>query len=148
MFLSCLPSLGSEKSVCSNSSVHRWYSDNCQCTCKHFNTCQAGHSVNAQTCKCQDTPSQFCSLDNAYNAKVYLINLTVLFFVIILISTSLYWLVIKGRITSYSPNQLCLQPGTQTLGKETEVMEGYTFTLANGRFLGPKPTSMAMINTY
>ena len=44
----CLPSLASEKSICNNSSVHRWDSDTCQNTCKHNQNhlCQSGYHFN------------------------------------------------------------------------------------------------------
>jgi len=51
----CLPSLASEKMMCNNSTLHRWDSDTCQCTCKHNNLCQTGYHFNTNTCQCQHT---------------------------------------------------------------------------------------------
>ena len=130
----CLPSLGSEKSVCSNSSVHRWDSDTCQCTCKHFNTCQTGHSVNTQTCKCQETPYISCSVRSISDDKVHIINLIVLFSGVIIISTTMYWCVIRRRVVDQSPQQLFLQ--SKANSEENIVINGYTFTLTRGSTVG------------
>ena len=81
----CLPSLASEKSVCTNSSVHRWDSDSCQCSCKHNTRCQPGWAINTTTCKCEELTSQQCLMSSRGDANVYMVNVIVLFLVIIII---------------------------------------------------------------
>ena len=132
----CLPSLGSEKSVCSNSSVHRWDSDTCQCTCKHFNTCQPGHSVNTSTCKCEETPPLSCSVNSVSDNNVYIINVFVLFFGIIIVSSTMYWCVTRRRVVDYSSHNLLVHENSKPDSEENIVIDGYTFTLARASTMG------------
>ena len=126
----CLPSLGSEKSVCSNSSVHRWDSDTCQCTCKHFNTCQTGHSMNTQNCKCEETSFQECGIRTSAGINVYIINLTVIVLVMLMvIMMTVYWL--RGRRIRNSTNSLYQQANSDSTGEENFVINEYSIPSAN-----------------
>ena len=144
----CLPSLTSEKSVCTNSSVHMWDSDSCQCYCKQNTKCQVGENINTTSCRCERLTSQLCSVGSRGDAKVYMINVIVLFLVIIIISISTYWLVIRKRLSSYSSQQLFLHTGSETHTAENVVIDGYTFTLARDTSQVLNPELAGKTNNY
>ena len=126
----CLPGLASEKSVCTNSSVHRWDSDSCQCSCKQNTRCHPVENLNTTSCICEELTSQLCSIGTRGNAKVYMINVIVLLLVIIIIASTLYWLMIRKRMNSYSSQHSYLQTGSESQATENVLIDGYNFPLA------------------
>ena len=74
-----------------------------------------------------------CSVGTRGDAKIYMINVIVLFLVIIIITTTIYWFVIRKRVNSFSSQQLYLQTGSETQATENVVIDGYTFRLAKDR---------------
>ena len=89
--------------------------------------------MNTTSCKCEELKSQLCLVGTRGDAKVYMINVIVLFLVIIIIAMTLYWLLIRKRMSSFSSQQLYLQTGSETQATENVVIDGYTFTLAKDR---------------
>ena len=124
----CLPSLASEKSVCNNSSVHRWDSDTCQCRCKHVTRCQACENVNTTSCQCQALSSTECSLSREGN--VYIVNIALLVAMLLVIIFTIIYLIrfsIRMRRTiRYSSNTLYQQDNSE----RNPMINGYTIRMS------------------
>ena len=125
----CSPSLSSEKSVCTKSSVHGWDSETCRCVCKHYNSCQAGHSLNTTTCQCQEIASQECSIISNKGSHIYFANLTVMLLVMVMIiTTTIFWITYtkRRRRTLHSFNNIY----QQATAEDNIVIDGYSIRMS------------------
>ena len=93
----CLPHLARDKLACLNSSAHTWDTEDCQCVCRNTNACRHGQVFSTDTCSCQEASRRLC--DQAVNLntyKVYMMNVVLLGVLVLIIISSIYWLLCKG----------------------------------------------------
>ena len=96
----CLPSLADDKSECT-ARGNKWDPDSCRCQCSKV--CAKETFLDKDTCKCKKV-SPPCYSDTT----VYLVNITVLFLVIVMVTIStLYWISrVRRRAVQFKSRQL------------------------------------------
>ena len=93
----CLPHLSRDKLDCLNSTAHIWDSEHCQCSCRQVSVCSPGMVFNPAICSCQLVVSRQCDHDggNINTYKVYMMNVILMGVLVIIIISTIYWLLCK-----------------------------------------------------
>ena len=93
----CLPRLTRDKLECLNSSAHSWDSQACQCSCRRLSVCSPGLVFNPASCSCQLPVSRQCDQQggNINTYKVYMVNVILMGVLVIIIISTIYWLLCK-----------------------------------------------------
>ena len=96
----CLPSLAGKRSDCL-ASGNTWDQDSCRCQCT--TVCAKGTFLERDTCECKKVSQCYYS-----DTTVYLVNITVLLLVIVVVTIStFYWIVrVRRRTVQFKSSQL------------------------------------------